>query len=127
MSEATKRVLVVDDERGLLDLWTAVLTQEGYFVKTANNGKSALDLIEKEKFHLVITDSIMPEMDGAQLLKAIKVKGYPVPVIVTSGYSEMLDEASFKDKGAAAFLHKPCNIDDMITVVKKVLANESAK
>jgi DNA-binding NtrC family response regulator len=80
------KILVVDDEAIIQTLLYEVLTEEGYEVTTANNGKEGIDFLEKSKFDLVITDIVMPVMNGIEVLLAAKRIDMTYPVIVITGY-----------------------------------------
>jgi len=69
---ANEKILVVDDERGMLSLLEKVLTKEGYGVKTAVDAESAMNLIKSEHFNIIVTDIDMPKKDGIALLKKSK-------------------------------------------------------
>jgi CheY-like chemotaxis protein len=114
-------VLVVDDEVGIAHLLSDVLSDEGHRVLVAANGHEALKRAEQERPHLVITDFMMPVMDGAQLIKAMAehpdLKGVPVFLISS------VPEAAVRDKcsGYALFIRKPFRIYDVVDQVTRAL------
>jgi two-component system response regulator (stage 0 sporulation protein F) len=79
------RVLLVDDDKMLRDLFSSALCEAGYEVETADNGADALQRIEVEDFDLVITDWQMPILDGARLVLALRSAHLETPVIILSG------------------------------------------
>jgi CheY-like chemotaxis protein len=114
-------VLVVDDEVGIANLLSDVLSDEGHRVLVAANGHEALKRAEEERPDLVITDFMMPVMDGAQLIKAMAehpdLKGVPVFLISS------VPEAAIRDKcsGYAVFIRKPFRIYDVVERVIRAL------
>ncbi len=114
-------ILVVDDEKGIRDLLNLELTTAGYKVTAAEDGQDALDWIEKEKFHLVVTDIMMPKLDGLQLLEAIKNRDAYLEVIVTTGYGQVENAVSAMKKGAYDFIQKPYSTEQILIVVEKAL------
>ena len=80
------KILVVDDEEGARDLFSTILTDEGYEVTLANEGEEALALFKNTPFNLVITDIKMPVMDGLQLLQEIRKIGSKTDVIMVTAY-----------------------------------------
>jgi DNA-binding response OmpR family regulator len=80
------KIMVVDDEKNILSLYQLELEEEGYEVVTANSGKEALELFDKEKPDLVTLDIMMPNMDGIQVLRKLKEKNPNVPVIILTAY-----------------------------------------
>ena len=114
-------VLVVDDEFGISTLLKDVFEDEGHRVLTATNGRQALDRIAEEKPNLVLTDFMMPVLDGAALIKALAadptLKG--IPVLVMSS----MPEATVAERclGYAAFVRKPFKIYDLLEIVTGLL------
>jgi CheY-like chemotaxis protein len=114
-------VLVVDDEVGIAHLLSDVLSDEGHRVMVAANGHEALKRAEQERPDLVITDFMMPVMDGAQLIKAMAehpdLKGVPVFLISS------VPEVAVRDKcsGYALFIRKPFRIYDVVDQVTRAL------
>jgi CheY-like chemotaxis protein len=115
-------VLVVDDEVGIADLLSDVLSDEGHRVLVAANGHEALKRAVEERPDLVITDFMMPVMDGAQLLKALA--DHPdlkdVPVFLMSSAPEVA--ISDKCSRYALFIRKPFRIYEVIDLVARVVS-----
>ena len=105
------RVLVVDDEQSLRKVLSATLQREGYEVQVAADGEEALAALERDGADVVVTDLVMPRMDGLTLLRKV-VKAHPdIPVIVvTHSDLESDRESSFK-AGANSFLNKSVDLD----------------
>jgi len=115
-------ILIVDDEYGILELLDAVFEDEGYRVITAANGKGALDWMAKEKPNLLITDMVMPVMDGAALIAAMAANPdlANVPRVVMSSLPEA--EIAARCPGRFAFVRKPFRIAEVIRLVAEALA-----
>jgi len=112
-------ILVVDDEQMMLDLLQKILSREGYQVKTARDGAEALEILSQEPAHLVLTDIIMPNMDGFELLKEVKDKYPDTGVIVMTGYG---DTYALKDAllaGADEYVTKPFRSHEISLVVER--------
>lgn len=114
-------VLVVDDEFGIGEVLEAILTDEGYRVVTAINGNHALERLAGNRVDLVLSDLMMPVMDGAALFKALKADARyaRIPFVLMCSLPETT--ISSRIKGYTAFLHKPFKVDDVIDVVRDVL------
>jgi len=116
-------VLVVEDEFGISELLDAVLTEEGYQVLTAMNGREGLDLLAHEQPGLVLSDYMMPVMDGAALLT--KMKAEPalqgIPVVLMSSLPEAAVAA--RCIGYAAFLRKPFKLFEVVDVIKRLVGD----
>jgi CheY-like chemotaxis protein len=113
-------VLVVDDEYGIAKLIEDVLVDEGHRVLLASNGKQALERVAEERPTIVLTDFMMPVMDGAGLIKALAADATlaDIPVVVMSSIPEaMLRE---RVSGYAHYLLKPFNIFDVAELVAQL-------
>jgi two-component system alkaline phosphatase synthesis response regulator PhoP len=111
-------VLVVDDEPLLVNLLRHLLEHAGFEVTTARNGAEALERARKEPFDLVLTDLLMPVMDGAALLTAIHQEPDPPPVVVLTGYGDQADPV-LRAHGARAVLGKPVSPAVLIAAVRQ--------
>jgi PAS domain S-box-containing protein len=119
----TETVLLVDDDEFVRELGAQMLTEQGYTVLLAEDGRDALDLFEEKhpQIALVILDLIMPEMGGTECLKELLKIDPKVRILVASGYST---DASIKDSidmGAKGFLTKPFGARELLRAVRKVL------
>lgn len=116
-------ILVVEDEQQVRALVTRALRQLGYFVLEAKNGEDALTVLEEyhAPAHLVITDMVMPEMGGAQLIKMLH-SWYPdLKVLFVSAYSEEMVKAKGVLFPGARFMSKPVSIDALARTVRELL------
>jgi len=119
-----KTVLVVDDEPGMREMVKQLLLNEGYHVLEASNGKHAMEFLKNESPELVITDIIMEEMDGVEIILEIR-ENYPdIKIIAMSGGSKIssedyLDSAS--DLGADRIFNKPFALSDMLNAIKELI------
>jgi CheY-like chemotaxis protein len=116
-------VLVVEDEFGIAELLDAVLTEEGYQVLTAMNGREGLDLLAHEQPELVLSDYMMPVMDGAALLSRMQAEPalQGIPVVMMSSMPEAAVAA--RCAGYAAFLRKPFKLFEVVDVVKRLVGD----
>jgi DNA-binding NtrC family response regulator len=117
----TERILIVDDERNLRESLSEALTQAGYEVLTAANGKDAYPIIQTQDLNLLLCDWRMPEMDGAALLNLLRSEGrlvdLPALVITAHGTSNnAIDAIQF---GAYDFVTKPFDLDDVLVTIRR--------
>ena len=114
-------VLVVDDEFGIVDVLETILTDEGYRVLTACNGKQGLVRLSEEKPDMILLDFMMPILGGGDMLRAMAVEpAYNrIPVIMMSSLSEQT--VAKRCKGYAAFLRKPFRATAVLNTVARVL------
>ena len=121
------RALLVDDDPTMLALLTALLKARGYAVAQAPDGQAALEKLALEPFDLVITDRVMPRMDGLDLVRALRARGDPVPVycLMLTAASEREQLAAALDAGVDDFLAKPLHVAELgarLRVAERVLA-----
>jgi DNA-binding NtrC family response regulator len=128
------RILVIDDEQYIRTALKEVLEREGFQVSAASDGKKGLELLEKEGADLVITDVIMPGIDGVATLERIKAAHPDLPVIVISGGGTIAPKeyepgaistaaylASAAKAGASCTLTKPFNRKELVNAVTNLL------
>ena len=118
------RILVVDDEVALTGYFFELLTSRGYEVKTFNDPFEALQLFKNDPayFDLVLTDQTMPGLTGAEMASEMLALRHNLPVILTTGYSDLVDEASAKALGIRAFLNKPTETQHLLITISDLLA-----
>jgi FixJ family two-component response regulator len=118
------KVLVIDDEKSILDSLSSILEDEGFTVLKAMDGKEGLAIFEEEKPDIVLLDVWMPELDGIQVLKRIKKKDKNAIVIVISGHGTISTAVEAVKVGAYDFLEKPLSIEKVLEVVSRGLGTE---
>ena len=114
-------VLVVDDEFGIAELFDAVLSDEGYRVLTAINGRHGLEVLAQERPDLVFLDYMMPVMNGAAMLEAMAAEPmlHGIPVVLMSS----MPEATVAERcsGYAAFMRKPFKIAEVVALAARLI------
>jgi len=119
----SKKILIVDDEKGLRFLLSEVLLSEGFEVCMARDGQESLDQLKKDHFDLVITDINMPKMDGIAMLKIMKKSGRREKIIVMTGNPSDKRLLGTDVPDVLAHLHKPFNINNFLNTVVVAMAN----
>jgi signal transduction histidine kinase/ActR/RegA family two-component response regulator len=121
-------ILIVEDEAMLLDLVADVLRGGGYEVLLASNGREAVEVFKKEheKVRLVILDMIMPEMDGTSTFQALRSMRPDLKVIISSGFSQDSSVQKLLGRGAAAFVGKPYQPEDLLKIIAQELRADHA-
>ena len=117
----SKAILVVDDEKEICTILSDNLSREGYRVFTAYNGKTALELVRKEKPDLVLLDIKMPEMDGIEVLRRIKKMKKKIVVIMLTAYGTLETARKAMKLGAYEYITKPFDLFLLKSIVKEVL------
>lgn len=121
-----ERILLVEDEESVRAFSARALRATGYEVLEADGGEEAMWVLEDHDFKvdLIISDVVMPEMDGPTLLKAIREKGHKFKVIFVSGYAEESVRRDIEDDQSVDFLPKPYSLDQINSKVKEVLSRQ---
>ena len=121
MSHGT--ILVVDDERGILDQLEKILRDEGFGVTAAATGEDALKAVAGELFDLVLLDVALPGMDGIEVLRRMRAGGHTVPVVMISGHATAEQAVEALKVGAVDFLEKPLALERVLVTVGNALAH----
>ena len=116
-------ILLVEDEEGLRSLNARGLRSRGYSVIEASNGVEAMEALEEKNgaVDLVVSDVVMPEMDGPTLLKAMRDRNPDLKIIFVSGYAEDAFEKSLPENQQFAFLPKPFTLSQLVAAVKETM------
>ncbi len=113
-------ILVCDDERDIVSALNIYLKNEGYCVFSAYNGNRALELLKKQKIHLILLDIMMPELDGIQALSLIR-ENYNIPVILLTAKGEDTDKIFGLNMGSDDYVTKPFNPVELMARVRSQL------
>ena len=122
------RVLLVDDDPALLMVLARAFTRAGYITRTAENGRKALDLLKTYQPELVVTDIVMPEMEGNGVIRAIKQLADPPKVIAMSGTGAVSRRNYLnwaKHLGADEVLTKPFRLDEMLALAARLTGKDT--
>ncbi len=112
------KVLIVDDERSIRNSLGEILTDEGYEVEKAEDGASALALVEKEKFDVIFCDIKMPGMDGMEVLEKLGSMGIDAAIVMISGHGDIDTAVECIKKGAFDFVQKPLDLNRILITIK---------
>ncbi len=124
--EATEvpTVLIVDDEKNLLELYKSELSAEGYEVLVASTGKEAVELLQKRKPDVVVMDIRMPEMDGIEALGKVVARHKNIPVIINTAFSAYQED--FRAWAAEEYVIKSSDLTELRKALQKVLKKSSS-
>jgi CheY-like chemotaxis protein len=115
--EHIKKILVVDDERGIRSLISELLEGEGFEVKAVKDGQESLEEMERADFDLVITDIQMPRLDGLAMLDAMKRAGRKEKIIIMTGGALAMDLPNEETPMVVSRLQKPFRMSNLLDVV----------
>lgn len=115
------KILIAEDDRELRQLFTHVLMKNGYSVKGVANGQEALDALETDYFDLIISDIMMPVMDGYTLVRQLRQSGSTTPVLMITAKGEFDDMRQGFLSGTDDYMVKPVNVNEMVLRVGALL------
>jgi CheY-like chemotaxis protein len=117
------QILVVDNEEDQRRLMSVILTQFGYSVKAVSSAEAALKDIDSENYQLIITDLIMPEMDGTELCERIKRIRPDAKVYAISGHVELYDDNKLEQFGFDGIIKKPFSMNTLKETIELAIGN----
>jgi two-component system OmpR family response regulator len=121
----SRQILIVEDNRMLLELMKSKLEGQGYHVKKAENGLEALNVVEKNKIDLIISDIMMPNISGLSLLGVLNDSPNRIPVILMSSNEQKNVIDSAKKLGASDYIIKPINFEELCKKISLLLQMKS--
>ena len=116
------RVLVIDDDAGIRTVLSHALAREGYDVRTASSAAAAIDAVRGGTCDIVLTDVVLPDGSGLDALTKVKAIRSDVPVIVMSAQNTFVTAITAAERGAYEYLPKPFDLDEMLGLVRRALA-----
>ncbi len=125
--EPKARILAVDDEAVVLDSFRRILVLDGYSVDTVETGPEALGLVQRRDYDFVFTDLKMPDMDGVEVVKAVKHLRPDVDVVVITGYGSIETAVQTLQHGACEYVQKPFTADELSEFTRKLLIKREAR
>ena len=123
------KLLIIDDERGIRNTLREILADEGHDVDVAENGKQGLEMAQNKAYDLIFSDIKMPEMDGIEVLKALKEgeEAIDTPIVMISGHGDVETAVQALKNGAYDFLLKPLDLNRILITTKNALESKSLK
>ena len=115
------KILIAEDERDLANALKRVLEFSKYEVDLAYNGLEAFEMAEKKEYDLVISDVMMPKMDGFELTKSLRDNNYSNPILLLTARGETDDKVLGLDSGADDYLTKPFQVKELLARIRALL------
>ena len=118
-------VLVIDDDNETRDLFSTVLSDAGYLVEAAENGKQAVKMCKKGPFDIALIDVELPDIKGVELLKILRQLQPKMVKIIITGHPSIENAMKSVNEKADGYLLKPVNIPDLLELIKKIVADKA--
>lgn len=128
IAQGTEKLLLVDDEKSILETVKEMISLFGYSVETAQSGEEAIEIYarQKDEIELVVLDLIMPGCGGRKCLQELREINPEVKVLMTSGYMSTAQAEELAQGGAAGFIHKPYRPEDLLLNIRRILDEQAA-
>jgi len=124
MNYPTMKLLLVEDEIGIMQFLQQGLEEEGYEVQTANNGETGLDLALNNKFDLILLDWMLPKMTGLEICKAFREKNTTTPILFLTAKDTVQETVEGLKAGANDYIKKPFSFDELLERIKVQLRDK---
>jgi len=125
MGQETTKVLVVDDDMRLRSLLERYLVEQGFIVRSAGNSEQMDRLIERENFHLLVLDLMLPGEDGLSICRRLRQKENDIPIIMLTAKGDEVDRIIGLELGADDYIPKPFNPRELLARIKAILRRRS--
>jgi DNA-binding response OmpR family regulator len=127
MSGKNKKILIVDDEKDIVETLRFILEAEGFSCLTAYDGEEALTKTKAELPDLLILDVMLPKINGYKVCRLLKfdAKYKDIPILMVTARSQEEDKSIGEETGADEYITKPFNIEDVVSLVKQYLAKNN--
>jgi two-component system, OmpR family, phosphate regulon response regulator OmpR len=127
MGQETSKILVVDDDMRLRSLLERYLVEQGYQVRSAANAEQMDRLLERENFHLLVLDLMLPGEDGLSICRRLRQQSNPIPIVMLTAKGDEVDRIIGLELGADDYLPKPFNPRELLARIKAVMRRQAPK
>jgi DNA-binding NtrC family response regulator len=121
------RILVIDDDESIRTTTAAILQSEGYVVDTAENGKAAIEKSNADVYHVAVIDFRLPDMEGTELLTALREITPRMAKIMVTGYPTLQNAIECVNKQADAYFIKPVDYENLLSTIKKLIQKQQER
>lgn len=125
MGQETSKILVVDDDMRLRALLERYLMEQGYQVRSAANAEQMDRLLERENFHLLVLDLMLPSEDGLSICRRLRQQGNTIPIVMLTAKGDEVDRIIGLELGADDYLPKPFNPRELLARIKAVMRRQT--
>jgi len=121
MEKQKKSILIIDDDKSILNIFTHILQKQGYNTDTAETGQEALEKLQANSYDLALVDVKLPDTNGTDLLARINQTHPNMIKIAITGFPSLEDATKVIDRGAAAYLVKPVKPEELVSIIAEKL------
>ncbi len=121
------KILIIDDEKVMIDVLTKLLAEENYDVDYSMNGREGLEKLDKNRYDLLILDIMLPDINGLEILEEVRTNKNNLPVIMMTAFSSVETAVKAMKMGAREYLTKPFNNDEVLLQIRRALEHQKLK
>lgn len=121
MKTQKKDILIVDDDKSILNIFTRILQKQGYNMDTAETGQEAMEKLQNQRYDLALVDVKLPDTNGTDLIAKMHTGNPDTILIAVTGFPSLDDANRVIDRGAAAYLVKPVKSEELIRIIAEKL------
>lgn len=121
MEKHKKNILIVDDDKYILNIFSRILQKQGYNVDTVETGQEAIEKLDTQEYNLALIDVKLPDTNGTDLLAKIHTTKPEMIKIVITGFPSLEDATKVMDQGATAYLVKPVKSEELVKIIAEKL------
>ncbi|MCD8122869.1 MAG: response regulator transcription factor [Clostridiales bacterium] len=115
------RILIAEDDESLLNLYNIFLTKEGFEVAQATNGQKAFDILDNEHIDMILTDIMMPEMDGYEFVRLLRWQNPTIPILIITAKDDFMSKSKGFALGTDDYMTKPIDLNELLLRIRALL------
>ncbi|MCD8082167.1 MAG: response regulator transcription factor [Clostridiales bacterium] len=115
------RILIAEDDESLLNLYSIFLTKEGFDVSQAKNGQQAFDILDNEHIDMILTDIMMPEMDGYEFVRLLRWQNPSIPILIITAKGDFVSMSKGFALGTDDYMTKPIDLNELLLRIRALL------
>ena len=127
MEKQKKSILIIDDDKSILNIFTRILQKQGYQTDMAETGQEALEKLETNSYDLALIDVKLPDTNGTDLLARINQTHPNMVKIAITGFPSLEDATKVIDRGASAYLVKPVKSEELVSIIAEKLKKQQTR
>jgi DNA-binding NtrC family response regulator len=121
MEKQKQSILIIDDDKSILNIFVRILQKQGYNTDTAETGKEAMEKLQDQRYDLALIDIKLPDTNGTDLLAKMHTEQPDTILIAVTGFPSLEDATKAIDRGAAAYLVKPVKSEELVRIIAEKL------
>ncbi|MEM3384165.1 MAG: response regulator [Nitrososphaeria archaeon] len=127
MERSKKRILIIDDDKYVQQVFTRILEKQGYIIECAETGQEAIEKFQNQKYDIALIDVKLPDINGVDLISKMHTMHPEIIKIAITGFPSLEDSTKLIDRGACAYIVKPIKPEELIQIISEKLREKSNK